>query len=67
MALNAEVTLEGVQGTRRMPAASLYRDDGIAYTTKRADEVIMSASAARQLGMHIGSVLPMGFFTNTQK
>jgi hypothetical protein len=33
---------------------------------KRADEVIMSASAARQLGMHIGSVLPMGFFTNAQ-
>jgi hypothetical protein len=33
----------------------------------RPDEVVMSASAARELGMHIGSVLPMGFFTNTQK
>src|SRR3989441_5639397 len=40
LALNAEVTLQGVEGTRRLPAAALYRDDGIAYTTKRADEVI---------------------------
>ncbi len=40
LALNAEITLHGVQGTRRLPAASLYRDDGIEYTTKRADEVI---------------------------
>jgi 4-hydroxybenzoyl-CoA reductase subunit beta len=40
LALGAEVTLQGVQGTRRMPAAALYRDDGIEYTTKRADEVI---------------------------
>ena len=40
LALNAEVTLQGVQGTRRMGAAALYRDDGIAYTTKRTDEVI---------------------------
>jgi CO/xanthine dehydrogenase FAD-binding subunit len=40
LALGAEITLEGVQGTRRMGAAALYRDDGIDYTTKRADEVI---------------------------
>src|ERR1700694_3841703 len=40
LALNAEITLQGVRGTRRMPAAALYQDDGIAYTTKRADEVI---------------------------
>ena len=40
LALNAEVTLQGVQGTRRMAAAALYRDDGIEYTTKRRDEVI---------------------------
>ena len=40
LALNAEVTLQGVQGTRRIAAAALYRDDGIDYTTKRADEVI---------------------------
>src|SRR6059058_5768605 len=40
VALNAEITVQGVEGTRRMAAAALYRDDGIAYTTKRADEVI---------------------------
>src|SRR2546423_15438973 len=40
LALNAEITLHGVEGTRRMAAAAIYQDDGIAYTTKRADEVI---------------------------
>src|SRR3989441_3120886 len=40
LALNAEVTLQGVEGTRRIAAAALYRDDGIEYTTKRTDEVI---------------------------
>src|SRR5438876_2536982 len=40
VALNAEVTLHGVEGTRTIPAASLYKDDGIDYTTKRRDEVI---------------------------
>src|ERR1700738_1527991 len=40
LALNAEVTLQGVQGTHRMAAAALYKDDGIEYTNKRRDEVI---------------------------
>jgi 4-hydroxybenzoyl-CoA reductase subunit beta len=40
LALNAEVTLHGIRGRRRIPAASLYRDDGIEYTTKARDEVI---------------------------
>ncbi|HKV32561.1 MAG TPA: FAD binding domain-containing protein [Candidatus Dormibacteraeota bacterium] len=40
LALNAEVTLQGVQGTHRMAAAALYKDDGMEYTTKRPDEVI---------------------------
>ena len=38
--LNAQVTLHGAKGTRTIPAASLYKDDGIDYTTKRRDEVI---------------------------
>ena len=42
LALNAEITLQGVRGTRRIAAAALYRDDGIEYTTKRADEVIIA-------------------------
>jgi 4-hydroxybenzoyl-CoA reductase subunit beta len=40
LALKAEITLHGVQGSRRIPAGSLYKDDGIDYTTKAADEVI---------------------------
>jgi 4-hydroxybenzoyl-CoA reductase subunit beta len=42
LALRAEVVLQGVQATRTVPAAGLYRDDGIDYTTKRRDEVITS-------------------------
>jgi 4-hydroxybenzoyl-CoA reductase subunit beta len=42
LALNAQVTLQGVNGIRRLPAGSLYKDDGIDYTTKRPDEVITS-------------------------
>ena len=42
LALNAEVTLHGIEGRRRIPAASLYRDDGIEYTTKGRDEVIIA-------------------------
>lgn len=40
LALNAHITLRGVHGTRRIPAADLYNDDGIDYTTKKADEII---------------------------
>jgi 4-hydroxybenzoyl-CoA reductase subunit beta len=40
LALNAQITLQGVEGARRIPAADLYKDDGIDYTTKKADEII---------------------------
>ena len=40
LALSAEITLQGVKGTRRVPAADIYKDDGIEYTTKSPDEVI---------------------------
>ena len=40
LALNAHVTLDGVKGTRRIPAAALYKDDGIDYTAKKPDEII---------------------------
>src|SRR5438132_10430525 len=42
LALNATMTLHGVGGARRVRAHELYKDDGIDYTTKRADEVIVS-------------------------
>src|SRR5438132_1836736 len=50
LALNAEITLQGAQGTRRLAAAALYRDDGIAYTTKRADEVITAVHLPASTG-----------------
>src|ERR1700686_2362210 len=40
LVLNAHITLRGVKGTRRIPSADLYKDDGIDYTTKTADEII---------------------------
>jgi len=40
LTLNAQITLQGVNGARRIPAADLYKDDGIDYTTKKADEII---------------------------
>src|SRR5437588_7338743 len=42
LTLMAHITLHGVKGTRHIPAPALYKDDGIDYTTKRADEVITS-------------------------
>lgn len=33
---------------------------------KRADEVVMTATAARVLGLHVGQSLPLGFYTNPQ-
>jgi 4-hydroxybenzoyl-CoA reductase subunit beta len=42
LAFNAEVTLQSVRGTRRIPAAGLYKDDGIDYTTKQPDDVMTS-------------------------
>ena len=33
---------------------------------KRADEMVMSSGAARVLHLHVGDVLPFGFYTNAQ-
>jgi 4-hydroxybenzoyl-CoA reductase subunit beta len=40
VALGAEVTLASARGERRIPAAALYRNDGIDYLTKRPDELL---------------------------
>lgn len=57
LALGAEVTLVGAKGRRRIPAADLYKDDGIDYTTKSADEVIteihLPASRARMTSAYL--------------
>ena len=42
VALGAEVTLASAKGERRIPAAALYANDGIAYLTKRPDELLVS-------------------------
>src|SRR5687768_1340287 len=42
VALGAEVTLASARGVRRIPAAALYRNDGIDYLTKAADELLVS-------------------------
>jgi 4-hydroxybenzoyl-CoA reductase subunit beta len=42
VALGAEVTLVGPRGERRIPAAGLYRNDGIEYLSKAADELLVS-------------------------
>jgi 4-hydroxybenzoyl-CoA reductase subunit beta len=38
--LGARVRLVGPAGERTVPMAALYRDDGIEYLTKRADEIL---------------------------
>ncbi len=50
VALNAEVTVEGVKGSRRIKAADLYRDDGIDYTNKTRDEVITAVHLPKASG-----------------
>ncbi len=40
MALGGLVVLTGPDGERTVPASALYRDDGIAYLTKRPDEIV---------------------------
>lgn len=40
VAMNASVRIRGPQGTREVPVAALYRDDGMRYLTLGRDEVI---------------------------
>jgi CO/xanthine dehydrogenase FAD-binding subunit len=42
VALGCEVTLASARGARRIPAAALYRNDGIDYLTKSADELLVA-------------------------
>ncbi len=39
---------------------------GRAADPKRADEMVMTTSTASLLGVHVGQVVPMGFYTNAQ-
>jgi len=40
MALGASVILVGPDGERSIPVSALYQDDGIAYLTKKPDEIL---------------------------
>ena len=40
IALDATVTLTSASGSRTLPAAALYRNDGIDYVTRRPDEIV---------------------------
>ncbi len=46
IALGAEVVLASVDGERRVALADLYRNDGMAYLTKRPDEILTAVHLA---------------------
>jgi 4-hydroxybenzoyl-CoA reductase subunit beta len=50
IALGAEVELASASGTRLLPLASLYADDGIRFLAKRPDELITSVRVPRVAG-----------------
>ena len=52
VALGAEVTLVSSAGERRIPAASLYRDDGIEYLAKQPDELLVAYHLPPVNGWH---------------
>lgn len=45
IALNASVTLADARGEREIPVEALYRNDGIDYLSRRADEVLTEVKA----------------------
>jgi 4-hydroxybenzoyl-CoA reductase subunit beta len=47
MSLDATVTLTSATGTRRVPVADLYRNDGIHYLTRRPDEILTAVHLPR--------------------
>jgi hypothetical protein len=40
--------------------------EGHAANPKKADEIVMTATAARDFGVHVGEVVPMGLYTPAQ-
>jgi 4-hydroxybenzoyl-CoA reductase subunit beta len=54
MALDAQVTLVCSAGERRIPLGELYRNDGIAYLTKRPDEILTAVHLPETSGREAG-------------
>ncbi len=50
IALGAEVSLAGVDGIRRMPLSAFYQNDGIAYMTRAASEIVTDVHVPPQDG-----------------
>lgn len=51
IALDAQVQLVGGAGDRTIPLTALYQDDGIAYLTRRADEILKCVLVPRVEGL----------------
>lgn len=50
LALDGRVELAGPDGSREIPARSLYRDDGIDYLTRRPEEILTRVRLPRRPG-----------------
>lgn len=51
IALGARIVLVGADGERQIPLAALYQDDGIAYLTRRPDEILQTILVPRTEGL----------------
>src|SRR5437899_6198247 len=50
IALGAEVSLAGATGVRRIPLSAMYRNDGINYLTRSANEIVTDVIIPSQDG-----------------
>jgi hypothetical protein len=64
---NANVNTEGSVDGEYFNQDRLTVTQGRLADPTRADEVVMPAALARQLRLHVGQVVPWGFYTNTQE
>ena len=65
-ALNASVNTFGSVDGLDFNQDRLTAVQGRMADPNRADEVVMTADAARQLGLHVGAAVPFGFYSNEQ-
>jgi hypothetical protein len=63
--LNLVLTLGSLDG-KLFNQDRLTATDGRLADPQHADEIMMTAGAARLLGVHVGQVVPMGFYLHSQ-
>src|SRR5437588_11625399 len=56
MALGATVELTGIEGSRTIPVAALYQDDGIEYLAKQPHEVLTAIHLPAEAGLRTAYV-----------